>query len=442
MRYTGITTAIVFIYLLISLQVSAQVSGSFELGSGYDDNAFGNSSMTETSYGSAALTLGIFPEESRFGISYSGLFATFGAFPERRYGIHSLIASYTLPYGEEERNSLIFAGSFNLRNDAEEYAYYDYSQGMGYLYAKHYFTETMSGRAGYTLKYRKYPNFDDMSYTEHLGWLGLNTAFESRTSVILRAEIGIKNYAPVTESVYAADPGTAATSGRTGNGFVVEGGGPGGSGNGGNGGGNGNGGSGNGGSGNGSMGQNGGRMSQIGQHYSGMGETAQIITYDDAITSQLRTSLTVGQGLTDELGLSATYVKRFNLDDRSRAIVGGTVDFIGEEELFDDPYSYESDEASLKLTQILPAEMKLQLGGFMLWKHYSYVSNLEDLASPLRNDRKYGGYASLSKTIGGSWLMFSGLELTLGYTYTRNESNTTWYDYSANGVSFGIGTEF
>jgi len=53
-----------------------------------------------------------------------------------------------------------------------------------------------------------------------------------------------------------------------------------------------------------------------------------------------------------------------------------------------------------------------------------------------------GGWLTVSKSIGGEWLLFDGLELTLGYVYLRNQSNTSVYDYHSNSLSLGISTDF
>jgi len=179
-----------------------------------------------------------------------------------------------------------------------------------------------------------------------------------------------------------------------------------------------------------------------GQTHSNLGESAQIITYDDALTSQLRASAVIGQSLGESTGLSLSYLKRFNLDARSRAVVGGTVEFIGEEELFDDPYSFESDEAAVKLTQLLPWEMTFVVSGSIQWKRYSYPADLAEPASEQKKDLRYGSSVEVSKLLGGNWLLFSGLELSLAYAYIRNESNAAWYNYRGNDISFSIGTSF
>jgi hypothetical protein len=430
---------LMMIFLLAPLFSStAQWSGSFSLGSGYDDNAFSNVNASESSFGFANLDFGFYPETENIGISYTGMFASYGNFPDRRYSTHSIFASFIQPYGNNDRNKLSIAGSFGLRSDAPDYQYYDYNQTMAYITARHYLGDILNANTGYSIRFRKYQNFDDMSYTEHTFWLGANHSFSWGTSITVLASVGMKNYSPF--NTVTEDPQATATSANPG--LNIEGGGGGGGGNGGSGGGNGgsggSGGEGSGGNGNG----NGGRMNEMGTMGSGISEHAQFVTYDDATTSQLRTKLTLGQSITETTGLSISYLRRWNLDDRSRAVVGGTVDFIGEEELFDDPYSYASDELSLRLTKVLPASMKLQFAGFMSFKRYSYPADFTGLSDITRNDKRYGGYATISKTIGGSWLLFSGLELSLGYTYTRNESNTLWYDYSSNDIVFGIGTDF
>ena len=120
-HYLPFVTAFISIYLTLVLQATAQWSGALELGSGYDDNAFNNSNFSPSSSGSFSLDLGYFPEESHVGLSYSGLFASYSAYPERRYSTHMAVASYSVPYGDEDVNALIFAGSFALRTDAADF---------------------------------------------------------------------------------------------------------------------------------------------------------------------------------------------------------------------------------------------------------------------------------------------------------------------------------
>jgi len=88
--------------------------------------------------------------------------------------------------------------------------------------------------------------------------------------------------------------------------------------------------------------------------------------------------------------------------------------------------------------------MKMQAGGYYLHKIYGYPSTLDYRVSDaaVRTDDRMGGWLTVSKSIGGEWLLFDGLELTLGYVYLRNQSNTSVYDYHSNSLSLGISTDF
>ena len=188
-----------------------------------------------------------------------------------------------------------------------------------------------------------------------------------------------------------------------------------------------------------------GRMGIPGSGFrNGMDPSVEYLVYDEPSTRQLSAWVNVGQSLTDNIGLRLRFLQRWNLNDRGRAFVGGAVDFIGEEELFDDPYSYESSELSITLTYLLPWSMTLRTGGYYFFKDYNYPATL-DYADPfatLRNDERTGGWFRIGKRIGGAWLLFNGLDVSIGYSYLRNQSNTGYYDYSSNSLTLGIGTDF
>lgn len=417
--------------LTVAGSASAQFLGTMSYESGYSDNMFSTSLRTPAATNDATVMLGYFPEDANWAVNYTGALSTFVQFPDRLYSTHSLGGSYGLPYGENDRNNLSLLVTGALRTDRQEYAMYDYSQALASLSAKHYILQNLFAQASLQSRYRTYPNFGELGYIEHVAALGTMVFFETRTSIRLQAEAGFKNYNTISTSVPATSQftgsGATLTKGTTG----IEGGG---NGRGGGGGGSGSGGGGWGGQGSGGVG--------MGQH--NMDPGVEYLVYDDPSTSQLRLWLNIGQALGEQTGLSLRLQQRFNLTNRGRAFVGGAVDLIGEEELFDDPYSYEGSEATLTVTQLLPWEMRIQTATFFMRKNYAYAANLEAASSTgaLRQDDRMGGWIEITKALAGEWLVFDGLELSLQYVYLRNQSNTAWYDYSSNSLGFGISTDF
>ncbi|MFZ1731779.1 MAG: hypothetical protein WBQ23_15885 [Bacteroidota bacterium] len=422
--------------------VAAQWLGTISIDNGYDDNMFHNYSASESASTDLTLMYGYFPEDANWALNYAGALTSFSQYPDRFYATNTFGASWSIPYGTDEVNSISLLGVGSMRLDKEDYSLYDYSQMLATLSIKQQVVGDIPLTLSYRARYRNYPNFGELSYLEHFASIGSMINFETRTSIRVQADYGYKDYSTTTNS----DP-ALSSSGFTApvSGLTVDGGGNGG---GGNGGGNGSG-SGSGGgssSGNGSGNGNGsGRMDLGGNGQGGgMESSVEYLVYEIPSTSQLSAWVNVGQGITDGTGISLRYLQRWNLTDRGRAFVGGAVDFIGEEELFDDPYSYESNEATLTLTQVLPWTMKLKVGGYFIHKTYSYPSTLDytDPAVPTRADDRMGGWLTVSKSIAGDWLFFNGLNLSLGYVYLRNQSNTSYYDYSSNSLSFGISTDF
>lgn len=421
--------------MILTPRLQAQWLGSLSVESGYDDNMFHNYTASAGASTDFSLMYGYFPQDRNWALNYTGSLTSFASYPDRLYSTQSLGASWALPLGDEGTNSLTFMGVGSFRLDGADYALYDYSQALFSASLRQQLTADLPIFLSYRLRYRNYQNFGELSYLEHVTSLGSMVFFESRTSIRVQADFGFKNYLNTT--FMPSDHGISGAA-PSGSALSVNGGGNG------NGGGNSTGGGGTGWGGGGSN-DGSGRMS-IGDRGPGRGMEGSVeyLIYEEPSTSQLSTWINIGQGITESTGLSARFLQRWNLTDRGRAFIGGAVDFIGEEELFDDPYSYESSEGTLTLTQVLPWSMKLKAGAYYLHKTYGYPASLDnsDPAAPSRTDDRMGGWLSLSKSLAGNWLLFDGLELTFGYVFLRNQSNTTYYDFSSNAVSIGLSTDF
>lgn len=427
---------------LFTLNVQAQWLGTLSLENGYDDNMFRNYIASSSASTDISLMYGYFPEDENWAVNYSGALTAFSEFPERLYSVHSLGASYVLAIDQSEKSTLTTLASISGRFDRDAYMLYDYSQVLASVALKQYLGGGIPMMASYRARFREYPNFGELSYLEHFATLGSMVFFETRTSIRAQVELGYKHY----RSSFSTEADPAGHSGFTNaaSGLTVDGGGNGYGGGENSGGGNGESGGGNGGNESGN-GNRSGRMNVGGNgNGAGMESTVDYLIYEEPSTSQLSTWINVGQSIGERTGLSIRLRQRWNLTSRGRTFVGGAIDFIGEEELFDDPYSYESTELTLMLTQILPWNMTLRAGGLYFLKNYDSPSDLDspDSSTPLREDSRSGGWVSVVRNFGGNWLLFSGLRISLNYTFLNNDSNVDYYTYNSHAVGLGLSTDF
>ena len=186
-------------------------------------------------------------------------------------------------------------------------------------------------------------------------------------------------------------------------------------------------------------GGNGGGGWGYGGIHAGNGAMVPLLSYDIPSLTTAGIRLSVAQGLTEELGVSLRYQRRWNLSGDIRAMMAGMLIAGGDEDLIDDPYSYGSDEVALVVTAMLPWSMTVRATGFVHDKTYAYAASL-DVATggPDRADLRSGATLAIEQSIGGSWLGFADPMLTVTYQFVRNESNTPVFDYHQHALSLGF----
>ena len=117
--------------------------------------------------------------------------------------------------------------------------------------------------------------------------------------------------------------------------------------------------------------------------------------------------------------------------------------YFQDEELFDDPFSYESSAFSSKLTLILPKSANLQIGGSINHKNYiaeqAFLSVDDTLGiGGIRIDDKKSIYFNFSKTFYLNKKRLNSLKTYSNYSYIVNESNSFWYNYKNNSIGVGV----
>ena len=153
----------------------------------------------------------------------------------------------------------------------------------------------------------------------------------------------------------------------------------------------------------------------------------------------------ISQSVFDKMGVYIQYRKQINLSDQITSITGNN--YYQDEELFDDPFSYEGQEISTQLTWIMPWSMRLQIGGSIFDKSYindlAYTSVSDTVGSGgQRIDKQKNLFFNLKKTfvINNKWL--NALQFNFYYGYTNNESNSIWYQYTNRVLGGGIQWRF
>jgi len=156
---------------------------------------------------------------------------------------------------------------------------------------------------------------------------------------------------------------------------------------------------------------------------------------------QAKLYLQLGQGITNDLGLSAYGFLRNNLSGGNRYF--NTNDYIYyEEELFNDIYSNEGIETGLTLSYLFLPNIMGKISGRYEIRNYTDLPAADESGNELdemRHDNQYSAGASLEFGLGE---ILSGLYLSLNYNYIKNISNDYYYDYSNQIYAITLGFDF
>ena len=156
---------------------------------------------------------------------------------------------------------------------------------------------------------------------------------------------------------------------------------------------------------------------------------------------QAKFYLQLGQGITDNLGLSAFAFLRNNLSGGNRYF--NSIDYIYyEEELFNDIYSNEGIETGFTLSYLLLPNIMGKIAGRYEIRNYTDLPAADEEGNDLnelREDDQFSIGASLEF---GLSEVISGLYLSLNYNYIKNNSNDDYYNYNNQIYAITLGFDF
>ena len=160
----------------------------------------------------------------------------------------------------------------------------------------------------------------------------------------------------------------------------------------------------------------------------------------DEIT-QAKFYLQLGQGITDNLGLSGFVFFRKNLVSGNRYVSNDEYVYY-EEELFNDLYSNDGVETGVTLSYLFLPNIMGKIAGRYEVRNYTDLPAADEEGNDLnelREDNQFSFGASLEF---GLSRIVSGLYLSFNYNYIKNGSNDYYYDYTNQIYAITLGFDF
>jgi hypothetical protein len=374
--------------MMMTTIVSGQIKTNLDISSYYDDNLYHSPEAVKDWLTDMDIRLSYIPKESPFTFYYDGNLFMYTENSPRNFMLNSVGLNFVKPFGPDEIHTAYMGGDWTLRSNGEDYIIYNYYQLTAYANLN-FDLDFLFLKTGYNLRYRRYENIPELTNTLHTGFVQVNKSFPTRTTFILEGGLGYKSFAG--QDAYSS----------TGRGY--------------------------------------------GRGYSQMYSVPDTSSADPISLSQAVLLARVSQSLHDKIGIFVQYRRQFSLTDQTDYL--NSDQYFQDEELFDDPYSFESKGYSTQLTWMMPWSVKLQLGGG--WTSKDYISEQAYLSAEdsvglggSRKDTYRNQFVTLSKTIAVNKNWLTSLQLNLNYIYIRNTSNSYWYDYKNNMIGGGLQWNF
>lgn len=378
-------TIVILCFSMFSVSFS-QTGIRFSYETVMDDNAFKNYENLADVIHQPQLSLFYehTGEKGGFHLFYNGSSFLFTEFSARHYYYHSFGLT-SQHWGDDGRRTLSWGLQGGQRFNKTEYQYYDYRHADGYI---NFRLDNQNGRIwvlGAQARYRRNAELAEFNFLETLAFIRGSFFLKSRTTVIGKLQAGYKVF---TESITNEEwVETLSGTGPVGHGHGK------------------------------------GKNNNSGQDtlYT---QVVRVESPQDA-AFQLTGSLRLAQSLGSKTGFAAELTIQRNLNGGSRILSGQDSGYETNDELFDDPYSYDINDLSLELTQLLPWQSRLKIEAVIGQKKYDrLVYDLDGTAVEglKREDKIRMIGVSFRKTVRlGN--MGKSMILSLNYAYIDNDSN-------------------
>ena len=387
-----LTGVIILLFTTLSQQLVAQIDVEAGSTTSYDDNIYLTPDKISDAIEDVEFKLGYFikphPQKSVFNLYNHSEYIAYLSYGEKNIFLNNLGAAYVHAIGKNKNVKLYTGGNWFLRKNKSEYNYYDYNQIYMYNNWQFRINKTFL-KIGYNFRYRNYAYLTDLSNAQHYVFVQFNHSFKTRTSIIMESDFGYKAFKGIETYSNITVP----------------------------------------------SGGHGRRM-----------PAQQTVTETVTPTmSHIILLARVAQSITKKIGIFVQYKRQISLTDQTDYINFDS--YSQNDELFDEPFSYSSSGFSSKLTFLLPKAYKMELSGYYTSKNYiserAYISedDTEGLGD-IREDTKKGANFRFSKTFSPKSKHIQSVKTFLNYNYINNQSNSYWYNYNDNTISFGLSIQF
>ena len=280
-----------------------------------------------------------------------------------------------------EDYSVHFSAFAKIRDYQEQFVYYNVNSYN--LTVNLRYTPNLKNiySVGFTINKDKYQEFGDLDNFSYRIYGKYQRFFQSRLSVTGEASLGIKNY--VNQSIF---------------------------------------------------------------NFYGYGERLNFMRYtEDAVRAALFSfSANIGKSITSRMGINLSFGGKWYIGDPIMTYSDG-IYYYTENDLYDDPYSYEDRYVSLQLTRQFAIGFQGKLGVKYQMKNYSGTPALDaegDLTDDNREDKRSEYFLLILKKFNTGWRFPSSFDVFFNYLYRSNPSNDPYYNFKDHiaiiGFSVGI----
>ena len=359
----------------------------------YNSNPFGIPEPQEDQI--SRISMGLQKDWDKVSAQYFGSYLSYLQTSFRNYYWHQL---YLTGGGDNTGWNL----SAENRINQEEYNIYDYlsvQTGIYHTTNSHGFLWRFNGAASLN-NFLQIPELNNFRFTASGS---LNRSFQTRTSLIAALSFNYKYY--LEDDIPVSLPADTSSNYQTSISSVNQG-----------------------------PGHGSGGGGKDGYYYtssSGIPQAAQFFL-----------SLRLAQSLTKSTGMAVQYQNRLNLNEYDRSIAGLIPGYTTESQIFDDPMSYESQSYGSELTQMLPYQFSAKIAAYYQERQYVaqgiYVDPENYTDTILREDTFQTAWLSIEKRFNFNLLTETSLALQFTYQWVDNKSNSYWYNYTSQYISFGL----
>ena len=139
-------------------------------------------------------------DASSLALSYDGSLHYYQTVVNRTNNAHQLGLLYSHTSGADGENEFTAAASYELGYNRAEYSFFDHSAFQASTGYKHFLSEDIIGKAGYSFQSTRFSALSDFNYAEHAIVSSLSFALPTQTTVILQENLGAKFYSSQTSS--------------------------------------------------------------------------------------------------------------------------------------------------------------------------------------------------------------------------------------------------